>query len=104
SGSQVASGITLGPGTQANPNCTTYGPLTYNPSLIDQTIMGADGIAGDGAGRYFFSDLITITSAQATIGEPPAKIVSPDSRVNGIFGSATASCPICQGQSECTAP
>jgi hypothetical protein len=103
SGTQVVSGVTLGPGTTASPACVAYGPLTYNPSLIDQTVVGNDGIAGDGAGRYFFSDLITITAAKQTIGEPPTKVTNnPDTRVNGTFGYATASCPICQGSAECT--
>ncbi len=102
-GSSVASGITLGPATSAGPTCTSYGPLNYSPSLIDQTITGTDGIAGDGAGRYFFSDLITISSATPAIGSI-TKVTSSDPRTNGTYGYGTASCPICQGAAECTAP
>jgi hypothetical protein len=109
SGSQVRSGITLGPGTTANPTCASYGSgtvgdpvLTYNPTLIDQTVVGGDGIAGDGAGRYFFSDLITIPTAVPSLGTLTVVTGNPDPRVNGTFGFATASCPICQGSGECT--
>jgi hypothetical protein len=102
-GTSVVSGVTLGPGTPANPACVPYGPLTYNPTLIDQPVKGTDGIFGDGPGRYFFSDLLTITSAKATIGTPPTIVTSPDPRVNGTYGYATASCPICQTPGECTA-
>ena len=100
-GSQVVSGVTLGPATGAGPTCASYGPLTYNPSLIDQTIIGNDGIAGDGPGRYFFSDLITITSATPSVGTI-SKVTSTDPRVNGTYGFGTASCPICNGSGECT--
>jgi hypothetical protein len=100
-GTDVESGITLGPGTSQNPTCVNYGPFTYSPTLIDQTITGADGIAGDGPGRYFFSDLIVIKSATSTLSPQPIPTSSPDARVNGTFGNFTASCPICQGASEC---
>ena len=99
-GSQVVSGVTLGPVGSATA-CSNYGPLTYNPSLIDQTIQGSDGIAGDGPGRYFFSDLITITSATPSVGTI-SKVSSTDARVNGTYGYGTASCPICNGSGECT--
>lgn len=102
-GTQVASGITLGPGTVASPTCKSYGPLAYSPTLIDQTIVGNDGIAGDGPGRYFFSDLLTITSATPGVGTI-TKVTSTDARTNGTYGFATASCPICQGSGECTTP
>lgn len=104
-GTQVVSNQTLNPancsGGTCTPNCIPYGPLTYNPTLIDQTILGSDGIAGDGAGRYFFSDLIAITSATPAIGTLTT-VTSTDPRTNGTYGYHTASCPICQGASECT--
>ena len=99
-GTQVDSGITLGPGTTSNPTCQSYGPHNYNPTLIDQTITGTDGIAGDGPGRFFFSDLITIPTATPTIGTI-TKVTSSDPRTNGTFGFGNASCPLC-GSGECT--
>lgn len=103
-GTGVTSGITLGPGTVANPTCQSYGPFTYSPTLIDQTVVGNDGIAGDGAGRYFFSDLITISSASAKVGGLTKITGTGDARIDGSYGDATASCPICQGSGECTIP
>lgn len=106
-GTTVQSSITLGPGTAANPTCVAYGTgtppvFTYTPTLIDQTIIGSDGILGDGPGRYFFSDLIDITHATPAVGTLKTE-TSTDNRVNGGYGHATASCPICQGSGECTA-
>jgi hypothetical protein len=95
-GTPLTGSYSLDPGTSVN-----YGPLTYSPSLIDQTIQGSDGIAGDGPGRFFFSDLVTITAATPTIGTLK-KVVSSDPRTNGTYGFGTASCPICQGSGECT--
>jgi hypothetical protein len=101
-GTSVSSGITLGPGTVATPTCTSYSG-TYTPTLIDQTVIGSGQIAGDGPGRYFFSDLIAISSATAAIGSLNS-LTTTDPRTNKTFGFTTASCPICQGSSECTAP
>jgi hypothetical protein len=104
--SVVATGITLNARTctttnnvtTCTPTCASYGPFTYIPTAIDETI----GTGGTGNGRYFFDDLITITSATATIGPPVGTITSTDSRVNGTYGEGTARCPICQGSGECT--
>ena len=93
-GAVVATGITLNPGTTDNPTCQRYGPLTYTPNLIDQTIMGSNGVPGDGPGRYFFSDLITITSATPSVGTLTT-ISSTDARTNGTYGMGVASCPVC---------
>jgi hypothetical protein len=110
-GTVVRSGIILGPGTTANPTCVPYGSgttgdpvLTYNPTLIDQTIVGSDGIAGDGPGRFFFSDLITIPTATPALGSLTVVSTPGDPRTDKTFGFATASCPICQGSGECTTP
>jgi hypothetical protein len=75
--------------------------FTYTPTLIDQIIVGSDGIAGDGPGRYFFSDLIDISHATPAVGTLKTE-TSTDPRVNGGYGHATASCPICNGSGECT--
>jgi hypothetical protein len=102
-GSVVATGITLAPATSTGPTCVTYGPLGYNPTIIDQTINGNNGVAGDGAGRYSFSDLITISSATPTIGSISKVSTPSDPRTDGTFGYGNATCPICQGAAECTA-
>ncbi len=93
--SVVDSGITLGPAGSVTA-CATYGPHTYTPTVIDETISG-----GNGAGRYFFDDLVTIPTATPTIGTL-TKVTSSDTRTNGTFGFGTARCPICQGSAECT--
>jgi hypothetical protein len=109
-GTQVASSITLGPGTTANPTCKTYGPFTYTPTTIDETING-----GAGAGRYFFDDLVTISSATPAVGTltqfensnpnpTPPFVYNADPRINGTYGFGSARCPICQGSGECTTP
>jgi hypothetical protein len=90
-GSTVQSSITLAPGASMN-----YGPFTYIPTAIDETISG-----GTGNGRYFFDDLITIPTATATLGTL-TKVSSMDPRTNGTYGYAPARCPICQGSGECT--
>jgi hypothetical protein len=88
-GSTVDSGITLGPGTTGNPTCKTYGPHTYTPTAIDETIDG-----GADSGRYFFDDLITIPTATAAVGTLNV-VQTGDPRTNGTFGFGTARCPIC---------
>jgi hypothetical protein len=90
-GASVGGTYSLAPGGSVN-----YGPLTYSPTLIDQTIKGSDGIAGDGPGRYFFSDLITIPTAKASIGSLTVVSTPGDPRTDKTFGFAPASCPICQ--------
>jgi hypothetical protein len=96
-GTVVDSSITLAPGTSANPTCKSYGPHTYTPTAIDETIN-----SGAGAGRFFFDDLITIPTATANVGTL-TKVSSSDARTDGTFGFNTARCPICQGPAECTA-
>jgi hypothetical protein len=88
-GSTVDTNITLGPGTTGNPTCKSYGPHTYTPTAIDETING-----GADSGRYFFDDLITIPTASATVGSLTV-VQSSDPRTNGTFGFGTARCPIC---------
>jgi len=58
---------------------------------------------GAGPGRYFFDDLITISSATASVGTQLTKVTSSDSRVNRTYGFNAARCPIAQGPGECTA-
>ena len=97
-GTVVKSGITLGPGTTNSPTCVPYGPYTYNPTAVDETING-----GTGAGRYYFDDLVTISSATPSVGtltqfqntNPNGANYNPDARINGTYGFGTARCPIC---------
>jgi hypothetical protein len=103
--SSVASGITLGPAGSATA-CYSY-TGSYTPTAIDETINN-----GTGAGRYFFDDLVTITSGTASVGtittfqnsNPQGANYNPDARINGTHGFAPARCPICQGSAECTTP
>jgi hypothetical protein len=109
-GTSVQSGITLGPKGSTNPpDCVSY-TGSYTPTLLDETIN-----SGAGAGRYFFDDLVTISSATAAVGTltqfenttqtpVPPLVYNPDSRINATYGFASARCPICQGSSECTTP
>ena len=80
-GSVVVSGISLNAGASY-----TYGPVSYTPTEIDSTPT---------AGRDFFKDLITISSATPQFGTLTPISGNPDSRVNGSYNYATASCPIC---------
>lgn len=66
--------------------------------IID-VIAGPVGSGGTGAGRYFWNDAVTITSATATVGTLNKLTTGPFS---GTYGGAAASCPICQGSGECT--
>ena len=97
-----AATITLGASTLAPGACTSYS-ATYVPSNIDQVV---GGVGGPGAGRYFFNDLITISSASADVGSL-CTLNSPNcptgpAACTGKFGCASQSCPICQGSGECT--
>ncbi len=83
-GTALNTNLTLAPGA-----CHSYAG-SYLPTQYDSIVDG-----GDGPGRYFFNDLIVITSATATIGSQPQPVSSPDPRINGTFGSANASCPLC---------
>ena len=103
--STVASGIALGPAGSATA-CYSYAS-SYTPTVIDETIN-----SGNGAGRYFFDDLITISSGTASIGtlttfqnsNPQGANYNSDARINGTHGFGSARCPICQGSAECTTP
>lgn len=79
-------------------NCANYSG-NYVPTNIDQVVSGIGG-ASTGAGRYFWNDAATITSATATVGTLNKLTSGPYS---GTYGGASASCPICQGSGECTA-
>lgn len=89
SGTALNTNLTIAPGT-----CENYSG-SYTPTQYDSAVD-----SGDGPGRYLFTDLIVITSATATIGSQPQPVSSSDSRINGTYGSATATCPLCQ-KDEC---
>jgi hypothetical protein len=89
-GTAVASGITLAPaGTAGGTDCVTYNG-SYVPTHVDHTAA---------AGRYFFDDLVTVSAASSSLGTlTPISNSSVDSRCNGAYACAPASCPLCQGQ------
>jgi hypothetical protein len=112
SGTGVTSGITLGSTTLGPatgtcstsngvttcsiPACTQYSG-TYTPSGIDTIVSG-----GTGPGRYFFNDLVAVSGAKSSIGSLQTLSGQTETRCNGTFACAPASCPICQGSGECT--
>jgi hypothetical protein len=95
-GTAVSSGITLAPAGQTGA-CVPYSS-SYAPTHYDSAVSG-----GTGPGRYFFNDLITISGASSTLGGLTTLSNQTDTRCNGSYGCAPASCPLCQSPGECTA-
>ena len=96
-GTVIASNLTLAPaGTAGGTDCASFAG-SYNPTLYDSAVGG-----GTGPGRYLFNDLLTITSATATVGTLQKVSGQPDPRENGTYGFTTASCPLCFGAGQCT--
>jgi hypothetical protein len=81
SGASVANNITVNAGA-----CVSYGQFSYTPTEIDSTPT---------AGRDFFKDTITISSATPQFGTLSSISGNPDPRVNGKYAFDVATCPIC---------
>ena len=95
-GALDANGLCTAPATA----CKTYSS-TYTPTNIDVITTNSTG-----TGRYFWNDLIKITSAAADFGSlctiNSTGCPTGPTACTGTYGCASQSCPLCQGSGECT--